>query len=152
MALVIIRICGEVNVPSDVEYTLCLLNLDKKYRATIVKEDPSILGMLKKIQHYIAWYKADKDLIKEMLEKRGKVSASKKIDNTIVKELGFDNIDILAEKLANNAITLSSLNIKPWFGLHPPIKGFKRSTKRTYKEKGITGENPELPLLIKRML
>ncbi len=152
MALVVVRICGEVNVPSDVEYTLCLLNLDKKYRATIVKEDPSILGMLKKIQHYIAWYKADKDLIKEMLEKRGKVSRSRKIDNTIVKELGFDNIDILAEKLANNAITLSSLNIKPWFGLHPPIKGFKRSTKRTYKEKGITGENPELPLLIKRML
>lgn len=152
MALVVVRISGEVNIPSDVEYTLHLLNLDKKYRATIVNDDPSILGMLKKVQHHVAWYKIDKDLIKEMLEKRGKISASKKIDNTIVKELGFDNIDTLAEKLASNTITLSSLNIKPWFGLHPPIKGFKRSTKRTYKEKGITGENPELPLLIKRML
>ncbi len=152
MALIVMRVSGEVNVPEEIESTMRLLNLDRKYRATIVRDDISTLGMLDKIKHYVAWYKADKELIKEILGKRGKISARKRIDDNIVKRLGFDNIDILAEKLANNDIKLSSLNIKPWFGLHPPIKGFKRGTKRMYKEKGIRGENPELPSLIKRML
>lgn len=150
MALIVLRIRGMINIPHWAEKTMQLLNLDKKYRATLVSEDKATLGMLKKIKNYVAWYKADKETIKELLEKRGRRSSSKKIDN--INALGFDDIDKLAEALASDNIKLSSLDIKPWFGLHPPRGGFKRSTKRMYAQKGVTGENPELPELLRRML
>ncbi|GIU70706.1 MAG: 50S ribosomal protein L30 [Candidatus Nitrosocaldaceae archaeon] len=152
MAYIVLRIRGTINIPYWAEKTMQLLNLDKRYRATIVSEDPAMLGMLKKVKNYVAWYKADKELIKELLEKRGLKSSSKRLDDNAINSLGFDNIDKLAEALASNNIKLSSLDMKPWFGLHPPRGGFKRSTKRLYTQKGVTGENPELPELIRRML
>jgi len=42
--------------------------------------------------------------------------------------------------------------LKPWFALSPPRKGFKRSTKRLYGQKGILGHNKELTALVKRMM
>ncbi len=152
MAFIVLRIRGMINIPHWAEKTMQLLNLDKKYRATIVNEDDATIGMLKKVKNYVAWYKADKELIKELLEKRGMRSSSTKIDGNTINALGFDDVDKLAEALASNNLKLSSLDIKPWFGLHPPRGGFKRSTKRMYTEKGVTGENPELPELIRRML
>ena len=152
MAYIVLRIRGMINIPHWAEKTMQLLNLDKKYRATIVSEDEPTLGMLKKIKNYVAWYKADKDLIKELLAKRAMKSSSNRLDDDAINALGFDSIDKLAEALASNSIKLSSLDIKPWFGLHPPRGGFKRSTKRMYAQKGVTGENPELPELIRRML
>lgn len=141
MALLVLRIRGDTNTPHWAERTMQLLNLKKKYSATIVKEDPSIIGMLNLINHYVAWQKVDASIIKEILEKRAKIDH---IDEPRLKEI--------AEALANDSIKLSSINIRPWFGLNPPRGGFKRSTKRMYSQKGITGENPELVQLVRKML
>ncbi len=153
MAYVVLRVRGTINIPYWAEYTMRLLNLHKRYNATIISEDRSNLGMLNKVKNYVAWSKADALLIKELIEKRGKKSISKKIDIDDIKALGFTSIDDLAAALANDSIKLSSLDgIRPWFSLHPPRGGFKRSIKRMYTEKGITGHNPELSDIIKRML
>lgn len=143
MAILVLRIRGNINTPYWAERTMQLLHLKKRYNATIVKEDPSILGMLYKIKHYVAWQKIDTDTIKEIIEKRGK-----RIGNS--EELRLDEI---AMKIANNDIKLSSIkSIRPWFALNPPRGGFKRSTKRMYTQKGVTGENAELIKLVRRML
>ena len=153
MALIVLRVRGEINIPHWAEKTMQLLNLDRRYRATIVKEDPSTIGMLKKVKNYVAWCKADKDIIKQMIEKRARKSARKMLKDADIKALGFDSIDALADALASDKVKLSSLDgMKPWFALHPPRGGFKRSIKKMYNEKGITGENPELKDIIRRML
>ena len=41
--------------------------------------------------------------------------------------------------------------LKPYFRLHPPIKGFRKSTKTSYP-RGILGKNKEIAKLIVRML
>ena len=54
--------------------TLRLLKLERKYRATIIPAKDNTLGMLKKVQHYIAWKRIDLSLAKELLDKKARMS------------------------------------------------------------------------------
>ncbi len=150
--LLVIRLRGTINVPHWAKTTLRLLNLDRRFRATLVADSPSAIGMLKKVKDYVAWSTADAELIKNLLEKRGKVSRNKKLTVDVVKKLGFDDVASLAASLAECKISLNQLKpIKPFFALHPPRGGFPSSSRRLYKD-GILGENPELSKLVATML
>lgn len=150
MAFVVLRIKGSVNVPHWARYTLDSLNLYKKFWATILPETPESLGMLKKIKEFVAWTHVDAGLVKELIEKRGKISGSK----PVLQENGpYNSIDALASDIAKDKVRLSSLQvIKPWFALNPPRGGFKRKTKTQYNQKGILGEDRELADIIRRMI
>lgn len=153
MAYLVVRIRGTVNVPSWADNTLQLLNLDKKFRATIIPEDPSFAGMLQKVKNYVAWCKADKETVKTLIEKRARKQGYRKIDNNDIKQLGYSSVDELAEALTSGKTTLSKLDtLKPWFALAPPRKGFKKSTKRMYQNEGVSGENQELLALVQNMI
>jgi len=153
MAYIVVRIRGTVNVPSWADTTLQLLNLNKKFRATIIPEDPSFVGMLKRVKNYVAWCRADKETVKELIEKRARKQGFKQVDSNDLKTLGYKSVDDLAAAIADGKVALSKLElIKPWFALAPPRKGFKRKTKRMYQEQGILGENQELLNLVKNMV
>jgi len=153
MAYIVVRIRGTVNVPSWADTTLQLLNLNKKFRATIIPEDPSFVGMLKRVKNYVAWCRADRETVKELIEKRARKLGYRQVDSNDLKTLGYKSVDDLAAAIADGKVALSKLElIKPWFALAPPRKGFKRKTKRMYQEQGILGENQELLNLVKNMV
>ena len=153
MAYIVVRIRGTVNVPSWANSTLEMLHLNKKFRATVVPEEPSFVGMLKRVKNYVAWCRADKDTLKELIEKRARKQGYRQIEGTDLKALGYKSVDDLATALADGKVALSKLEpIKPWFALAPPRKGFRRKTKRMYQEQGILGENQELLSLVKNMI
>ena len=153
MAYIVVRIKGTINVPSWADSTLQLLNLNKRFRATLVPEDPSFVGMLKRVKNYVAWCKADKQTVKELIEKRARKLGYKQLENSDLKTLGYKSADDLATALVNGKVALSKLDlIKPWFALAPPRKGFKRQTKRMYQNEGVTGENQELLSIVKNMI
>jgi large subunit ribosomal protein L30 len=153
MAYLVVRLRGTVNTPYWADYTLRLLRLTRRYSATIVPENKVYESMLRKVKDHVAWCKVDKDTLKLILEKRGKMVGDKVIDEDSIKRLGFSNIDEMADALANDKIRLRDLkSIKPYFRLTPPRKGFKRSSKHMYSDGGILGDNRELPELITRML
>ncbi len=153
MAYLVVRIRGTVNVPSWADTTLQLLNLNKKFRATIVPEDPSFVGMLKRVKNYVAWCKADRETVKELIEKRARKQGDKHVDNNDLKTLGYKGVDDLVAAIIDGKVALSKLGmIKPSFALAPPRKGFKRKTKRMYQEQGILGENQELLNIVKNMI
>jgi large subunit ribosomal protein L30 len=132
--------------------TLRLLNLDKRFTVTLVVDSPSVRGMLKKVKEYVAWSMIDAELIKELLEKRGRISRTKRLTLEEVKKLGFEDFTTLAASLAEGKVSLNDLKpIKPFFALNPPKGGFPSSSRRLYAE-GILGENPELPKLVSKML
>ena len=54
-AFLVLRIKGQADVPYWATTTMKLLNLEKKFRATILPAKENTLGMLKKIQHYVSW-------------------------------------------------------------------------------------------------
>ena len=153
MAYIVVRIRGTVNVPSWADTTLQLLNLNKKFRATIIPEDPSFVGMLKRVKNYVAWCKADKEIVKELIEKRARKQGYKQVESKDLKTLGYKDSADLAAAIADGKVALSKLElIKPWFALAPPRKGFKKQTKRMYQDGGIAGENQDLPSLVRSMI
>jgi large subunit ribosomal protein L30 len=152
MAYLVVRIKGTVNIPYWANNTLDNLNLDKRFRATVIPENPESLGMLRKVKEMVAWTSADATIIKELLEKRGKKTGFKPITNSDLPE-GYKTIEELASAIADNKITLSKIrSIKPWFALNSPRGGFKRKTKTQYSQNGILGEDKGLTDIVKRML
>jgi large subunit ribosomal protein L30 len=152
MAYLVVRIKGTVNIPRWAQATLDGLNLDRRFRATIVPESNEYLGMLRTVKEEVAWTKADAGIVKELLEKRGRKTGYKPITKSdLPKE--YRNIDDLAAAIADNKVAMSKLGeIKPWFALSPPKGGFKRKTKTQYTQDGVLGEDGELVEIVKRML
>jgi len=152
MAYLVVRIKGTVNIPQWAKTTLDGLNLDKRFHATIVPENPEYLGMLKRVKEEVAWTKADAAIIKDLLEKRGRKTGYKPLKNSDIQKQ-YGSMDELAASIAENKISLSKLEgIKPWFALSPPKGGFKRKTKTQYTQKGVLGDDNELVGIVKRML
>jgi len=152
MAYLVVRIKGTVNIPQWAKMTLDGLNLDRRFRATIVPENAEYLGMLRRVKEEIAWTKADAGIVKELLEKRGRKTGYKPLTKSdIPKE--YKSMDDLAAAIAENKVSMSKLDgIKPWFALSPPKGGFKRKTKTQYTQQGILGDDSELVEIVKRML
>jgi large subunit ribosomal protein L30 len=154
MALLVVRMRGTVNVPYWALTTLKNLYLNKKFSATLVPETKNYLGMLIKINQWVAWSKADSDIIKTLIEKRGKKkSPTLESKDGNKSKSDYKGIDELVDVIVNDKIKFSDQNnIKPWFSLNPPKGGFKKNTKRQFSDGGILGNNKELLEIVKRMV
>jgi len=152
MAYLVVRIKGTVNIPEWARMTLDGLNLDRRFRATIVPESPEYLGMLRKVKEVVAWTKADAGIVKELLEKRGRKTGHKPLTKAdLPKE--YKSVEDLASAIAENRISMSKIEgIKPWFALGPPKGGFRRRTKTQYTQRGVLGDDAELAEIVKKML
>ena len=153
MALLVVRIRGTVNVPYWALTTLKNLNLNKKFSATLVPETSNYLGMLRKINQWVAWSKADSDIIKILIEKRGKKKKPLLESRDDKSKSDYKGIDELVDVIVSDKIKFSDQNnIKPWFSLNPPKGGFKKKTKKQFSDGGILGNNKELLEIVKRMI
>lgn len=167
MVYLVVRMKGTVNVPQWANLTLENLHLNKKFRATIIPENEQTLGMLRKIKELVSWTSIDDAFIKEFVEKKGRISASKlvtaasatdpldKKDNNNIENKVSQNTDLskVVSTISQNQTYLSKISgIKPWFALNPPKGGFRKKSKRSYSQNGILGENKELISLVKRMM
>jgi large subunit ribosomal protein L30 len=154
MALLVVRMRGTVNVPYWALTTLKNLYLNKRFSATLVPETSNYLGMLRKINQWVAWSKADSDIIKILIEKRGKKKnplLESRDENKSKSD--YKGIDELVDVIVNDKVKFSDQNnIKPWFSLNPPKGGFKKSTKKQFSDGGILGNNKELLEIVKRMI
>lgn len=152
-AVLVVRIKGQADCPYWATTTMDLLKLEKKYRAVILPATDNLLGMLKKVQHYVAWVDLDAELAKELIDKKARKSGYKKVTEEDLKELGYASSAELAAALTEGKTMLSKLKpLKPWFALSPPRFGFKRSTKKMYGQKGVLGHNNDLPKLVRNMM
>ncbi|WP_428326475.1 50S ribosomal protein L30 [Nitrosopumilus sp.] len=152
-AVLVVRIKGQADCPYWASTTMDLLKLERKYRAVILPAKDNLLGMLKKVQHYVSWVDLDADLAKELIDKKARKAGYKKVTPEDLKELGYASSTELAAALTEGKTMLSKLKpLKPWFALAPPRHGFKRSTKKLYGQKGILGRNKELGTIVRNMI
>jgi large subunit ribosomal protein L30 len=155
MAILVVRMRGTINVPYWAVNTLKSLHLNKKFSATLVPETSNYLGMLRKIGGWVAWSKADPEIIKTLIEKRGK-EKNPKLDSFKKGSKSAENykgIDELVNVIVNDEIKFSDQNnIKPWFSLNPPKGGFKKSTKKQFSDGGVLGKNKDLLEIVKKMV
>lgn len=138
--LLAIRIRGGVNASVRVEDTLRMLRIDRNNTATLLDDRPDYLGMLQKAKDRITWGEPTAETIRLLLEKRGRVPGDSRIDAETLRTLGYEDFDGLAEALHSCKVKFNNLEgVKPYFRLHPPSKGFKRTVKRPYRAGGELG-------------
>lgn len=155
--LAVIRLRGTVDVPPDIEYTLRLLRLVRKFHATLYPSElQGIQGMLHKVKDWITWGEISKETLVELLRRRGRTPGNKPLTDEYVREkLNVSSIEELAELLLQRKLYLHKLDniIKPVFRLHPPKGGFKKSLKKPYGAGGELGyRGPAINELLMRMI
>ena len=145
--IVIIRISGLVGIRNDVARTLEIMRLRRKYACTLLPANSETHGMLEKVKNYAAYGEISQESLKELLQKRGKIPGDKLVD---VKRI----TDELVKKVIETSSTedLKKIGLKPFFRLHPPIGGFKKSTKLLFP-KGVLGDyKDKINILLKKMI
>lgn len=136
----IIRIAGRVNLNGDVKETLQRLRLGKKYSCVVlVNPNKEQTGMIKKLRDYVAFGEINRGVFEKLISIRGqKINKKNKTDSKkIVEEI-------------EKGKAYESLNLKPFFRLHPPRGGIN---SKLHFPKGVLGDNKEhINKLIERML
>jgi len=122
--IAVIRIHGQPKLKNEIRETLDRLRMRKKLVCVLIDEKDKIkMGMLKKVKEYVAYGKIDEKMKKELESKRGETIKT-----------GVDKG-----------------KLKPFFRLHPPRGGFKKSTKVAHPQ-GILGGHEDISKLLGRML
>lgn len=152
--LLAIRIRGGVNAPTRVEDTLRMLRMDRNNASTLIDDRPDYMGMLQKAKDYITWGEPTTDTLLLLLKNRGKIIGGEPLDDDALKRLGYENLEDLATAIYAGSVEFHKLEgVKPFFRLHPPSKGFKRSVKRPYRNRGELGYRGEaINELARRMI
>lgn len=138
----IVRIRGKADIPRDVEHALRLLRLVRPYHAVIFPKTPSIEGMLKVVKDWVTWGEIDKEVLKKLIERRGRLVGGKPIGEDDLKKIfKVSSINELVDGLFEEKILWHKHEdqVKPIFRLHPPKGGFKGSTKKPYNAGGELG-------------
>ena len=153
--IAVIRIRGSIKVRREIKDTLKMLRLFNVNTCTLVSNTPSSIGMIKKIKDYVTWGEIDKDTLKSLLEKRGKLPGNKRLTDSYIKEKINSSFDTFSDDFLNLKKDLKDIpGLKPFFKLHPPEGGFERKgIKVPFSMGGVLGYRKEkINNLIKKML
>ncbi len=152
--LLVVKIRGTVSAQREARETLDLLRLGHTNHAVLIDSRPAYMGMLQRVNSYVTYGEPSKELVSAMIAKRGRLAGSKKITEEYLLELGYKNIEELAEAIVALKAEYKDLpDIEPRFKLHPPSKGYKGQTKKGFKAGGEAGYRGEaINALVKRMI
>ncbi len=150
----VVRLRGTSGLSFEINSTLNMLNLKRANWATLVPNESSMIGMLRKVEKYITWGEPDEQLLIRLVTQRGELQPGVNADK-VLKEIGLSTIDELIKKILNGELGVNVLwrIYKPYFRLHPPRRGFRHKTKRPYKEAGEYGYRGKgISELVNRMI
>ncbi|HKZ88018.1 MAG TPA: 50S ribosomal protein L30 [Candidatus Bathyarchaeia archaeon] len=152
--IVAVKVRGEISAQRQAKETTSMLHLTHSNHAVILDSRPAFRGMLKRAQSYVTWGEASKETVMLMIKKRGKIAGGKAFTDEAAQKLGFKSVDNFAEAVAGCKVDYWKLEgVQHVFRLHPPKKGYKGKTKRSYRAGGEAGYRGEaINELVKRMV
>ena len=150
--IAVIRVRGTVNTNPDVQFTLGMLRISKPNHMVLVPE--SRIKMVEKSKDYVTYGEIREDVLARVLEKRGRLSANRRLTPDVLKEKKIAGYSELAKMMIEGKANLKELGIEPLFRLHPPRKGYDRKgIKQPYTLGGALGNRKEkINDLILRMI
>lgn len=151
----VVRIKGTVNVRHDMRITMDLLNIRRKFWASVVPGTDSYMGMLEKVKDFVTYGEIDRETLKLLILKRGVTRNGEKITDEIIRRnTNYSGVDEFVDALISGNAKLNDFSwIKPYFRLTPPKGGFKKSTKRPFSDGGELGyRGSNINELLRRMI
>jgi large subunit ribosomal protein L30 len=152
--LVAVRVRGTVSAQKEARETLELLHLNHTNHALLLDSRPAYLGMLQRVNNYVTYGEPTKEIVSAMLQKRAKLAGGKKLTEEYIQKQGYKGFDDLAEAIVHCKIAYQKLpDTQPVFRFHPPSKGYKGKTKKSFNAGGEAGYRGEkINDLVKRMI
>ncbi len=152
--IVVVKVRGTVSAQKETRETLELLHLSHTNHAMLIDSRPDYLGMLQRVGNYVTWGEPTAEVVSAMLQKRAKLAGGKKLTEEYIQKQGYKSFDDLAEAIINCKVAYQKLpDTQPVFRLHPPSKGYKGKTKKSFKAGGESGYRGEaINALVKRMI
>jgi len=150
----VVKVRGTISAQREARETLEMLRLARTNNVVLIDNRPSYMGMLYRVQNYVTWGEVSKETVALLLKERGRLAGGKKLTDEAMEKLGYKSIDALADAIASCKAEFQKLpNVQPVFKLHPPSKGFKGKTKKSFIAGGEAGYRGEkINELIKRMV
>jgi large subunit ribosomal protein L30 len=152
--VVAVKVRGEISAQREAKETTEFLHLTHSNHAVLIDSRPAYLGMLHRAQSYLTWGEPTKETVVLMLSKRGRLAGSKPITEEVAQKLGYKSIDDMAEAIVTCKVAFQDIvGVQKVFKLHPPKKGYKGKTKKSYNAGGEAGYRGEaINALVKRMV
>jgi large subunit ribosomal protein L30 len=149
-----VKVRGTIRAQREAKETLDMLHIGRTNHAVLVDNRPAMMGMLKRVQNYVTWGEVSKETVALLLQKRGRLSGGKKLTDEYAQKVGYKSLSELAKAVANCKVEYwKLLGVQPVLKLHPPSKGFKGKTKKSYRAGGEAGYRGEaINELVKRMI
>lgn len=121
----VVQLRGEVNMRETVDDTLGMLNIHSVNHCALVPETETYRGMVAKVNDYVAYGEPSKEVVAELVERRGEPLEGKADtdDEWVDENTDFDDVDDLARALVNEKTTLRDAGLAPVLRLHPPRGG-----------------------------
>ena len=138
----VIRIRGLVGLREEFADTMAMLRLHRKMHCVLIKNDENMLGMIRKVKDYVTWGEISDDVLKSIVEKRGRKPGNQRLSPEEVKK-------VLESLKANGTV---GEGFVPVFRLSPPSKGFKKSIKHHYPKGEVGYRADKINELLVRMI
>ncbi len=122
----VVQVRGEVNRQQDVQDTLEMLNIHSVNHCALVPETDTYVGMVNKVNDYVAYGEPDAEVLETLLEKRAEPLEGRQADvdaEWLAEHTEYDDFADLAEALLDEETTLREQGLSPTLRLHPPRGG-----------------------------
>jgi large subunit ribosomal protein L30 len=121
----LVQLRGEIDQSAAVEDTLDMLNLGRVNHATLVPETDTYVGMITKVNDWVAHGEPSAETVALVLRRRGEpAEGDADVDDEYVADrTDYDDVDALAEALVAEETTLQDQGLSPTLRLHPPRGG-----------------------------
>jgi len=121
----VVQVRGEVNLSSDVEDTLSMLNLGRVNHCALVPETDTYRGMITKVHDVVAYGEPSAETLATLLRRRGEpASGDGEVDDDwIAENTDYADAEALAAALIEEETTPDEQGLAPVLRLHPPRGG-----------------------------
>lgn len=139
----VVRIRGSVDVREEIKDTLRMLRLTRVNHCVLVREDPKIEGMIRKVKDFVTWGEIGDKTLEKLVSQRGRMAGDKKLDLKETKS-------ILAKmKKVENLKEIEGF--KSVFRMNPPRKGYE-GTKQPFPKGALGYRGEKINELLERMM
>jgi len=138
----LVQLRGEVNMHTDIQDTLEMLNIHHVNHCTLVPETDAYRGMVTKVNDFVAFGEPSQETLETILATRAEpLEGDADVDDEWVAEnTDYDDISGLAFALLSEETTLREQGLSPTLRLHPP-RGGHDGVKHPVKEGGQLGKH-----------
>ncbi|MCK4335310.1 MAG: 50S ribosomal protein L30 [Candidatus Aenigmarchaeota archaeon] len=139
----VVRVRGSVNMRKELKDTLRMLRLTRVNHCVLVRKDPKIEGMIRKVNDFVTWGEIGDKTLEKLVYRRGRMIGDKKPDGKEAK--------IIISKIKKVKNLKEIEGFKPVFRMNPPRKGYE-GIKQAFPKGALGYRGEKINELLERMM